>query len=227
MSSKITQQISELMDSELTQSELSKAEYHQLLKNLCDSSENRAQWERFHLIQDLMVESDGHLADFDFAEKIALQIEKEPHTLAPTSWYQSAFVDTDPSQKRNSWIKKVFGFSVAASVAALVVTGVYQNDTNQLIQSSPTEFSAQFAPTILDVVPASVRIQTSHAPNLVQQQRLQQLFLQHSRSASEAGFRGMYPYANLISYGPVPYEPVESVVNEIDTITTLDNSPKR
>ncbi len=184
--------------------EVEARECQQLLKNMstCDSSRNK--WERFHLVRELLVEEKGHLTNLKLSNKIEQAISLEPHHIASTTWFKR------PETK--AWYKQVVGMGLAASVTALLVTGVYKVDQSESLSHVQPEFAAQFTPVILDVEPASARFNApSHAPDLAQQQRLQALFLQHTKSASDTGLKGMFPYAKIISYGRVPTHQTQRV----------------
>jgi len=189
--------ISLLMDNEVD-GELCQSAINKILK----SDDLNIQWTRYHLARELLVETDVQLAEENFAAKVANMIADEPHRIGATDWKKSS---TNQGNPKKSWLRQAVGFAVAASVTALVVTGVNNLGPSLEKVSSKPQFSTNFAPIIDNVVPASAGFQVpSKVPNLEDQQRLQRLFLQHTMSASENGLKGFLPYAKVVSYRRIP-----------------------
>ncbi|NIP74423.1 MAG: sigma-E factor negative regulatory protein [Gammaproteobacteria bacterium] len=110
MSDSVHEQISALMDGEM-----SEAERELLLRRMVADPDLRATWERYHLIRDaLHYELPDH-ADPGLAGRVMAVIEDEPALQAARS----------PLPMRRL-LKPIAGAAVAASVAALAIIGVRQ-----------------------------------------------------------------------------------------------------
>ncbi len=216
------EQISALMDGEFEQG--SKQCKHSLDKIIgCEDSQ--CQWERFHLLRDLLVEEKGLLANLDLSTRVSTALQDEPHRIGSVRWFKK-------SQSESTLWKQVVGMGVAASVAAVLVTSIQTVEplTPESIQQS--QFTSQFTPAFQSVVPATASFELApeapalEAPSLEEQQRLQRLFLQHTLSASESGLKGLLPYAKVVSYGRIPTQ-VAKVENSSTETDQQDIEPEQ
>lgn len=130
-------------------------------------------WARYHLVRDVVQQELTDDVDLSFADRVAAAIEQEPTILAPRS----------NNVKKNIWQTAV-GFAVAASVFAVVV-GLWR----------PTST----APTANEMATiSSASINAIETPN-EQQQRLEELLINHTEAASANGLGAMLPYARVVS----------------------------
>lgn len=98
----------------------------QMLIELANSNELKQDFERYHLIGDVMRDEIPQTLDLDFATKVAAAIESEPTILAPKAKV------TDKLKGKQAEVIPLFGkltqYGIAASVAAALVIGVQQLD---------------------------------------------------------------------------------------------------
>lgn len=104
----------------------------ELVDDLLRDPELLDTWSRYHLISDCLRRNMPARRDRELPEKVAAALESEPAILAPTR-FPSAVV------------KPVAGFAIAASVAALAVFGIQQQQVNV-----PRELPGN---TLLETVP--------------------------------------------------------------------------
>lgn len=120
------EQLSAFMDDELEG--MQKNQVEQLLKDpeLLDT------WSRYHLVSDCLKRNLPEHLDREMAGKISKSIEREPAIVAP-------------GILSHSFAKPVAGFAIAASVAALAIFGIQQQQPggpheipqDTLVQSAP------------------------------------------------------------------------------------------
>ncbi|HFB65279.1 MAG TPA: hypothetical protein ENJ60_07030 [Aeromonadales bacterium] len=190
------EQLSSLMDNELSGQHCSDS-----LDLLSQCSQSRQTWARYHLVRELLIEENIVLTDDKFSESIASAIAEEPHRIGSTRWLKK----TASQQSEKSWWKQAVGFGVAASVTALIITGV-KNPGPDLETGVPSQqLTSHLAPIVGNVIPASMNhVVSQEAPSLDDKLRLQRLFLQHTMRASENGLKGIFPYAKVVSYRRIP-----------------------
>lgn len=192
--------LSLLMDNEASGSLCQEA-----INKVLNDKELSQKWSRFHLARELLIEKEVYVGDQQFAENVANVVDAEPHRIGAVDWHKKS-----QQSQSNNWYRRVVGFAVAASVTALVVTGVNNFAPNLEKMTPKTQYTSHFAPILDNVVPASAGFQVpSKVPDLQDQQRLQRLFLQHTLSASENGLKGFLPYAKVVSYRRIPTKVAE------------------
>jgi negative regulator of sigma E activity len=187
--------VSSLMDGEFNQgSKDCKRDLDAIMR--CEQS--KLQWERFHLLSELIVEEKGILASTELCLRVSNAIEQEPHRIGSTRWLKK---DDKPS---NLW-KQMVGMGVAASVTAVIVTGIQSVDPLTTELEAKNQFTTQYSAALSSVTPASARVEHSfEAPSLAEQKRIEKLFLEHTMSTSENGLKGLLPYAKVVSYRRIP-----------------------
>jgi sigma-E factor negative regulatory protein RseA len=137
--------ISALMDGELAQHEAGGA-----LESLRDEGEARELWRRYHLIGDLMRDSNTLSSGFGagFSSRVADRIAREPTVLAPP-----------PSRRRVEAARlPVWALSAAASLAAVALVGWVAfgpGDESQVAAVQPPVVAAQEAPQVAPPAAAS------------------------------------------------------------------------
>ncbi len=126
MNEKAPKQLSLLMDGEL-----SDADSKDLIRALLSDRALRAAWERYHLISSILKSSIPTAYGRMLVDRVSDALSEEPTVLAP-QWHVNRFV------------KPVAGFAIAASVAAVAVLTVQQNNSNvspervqQVVQHRP------------------------------------------------------------------------------------------
>ena len=120
------EQLSAFMDGEL--GELQKNQVGQMLKE----TELLGTWRRYHLVSDCLRRSLPEHLDRELAGKVSSSIAGEPAIVAPARWSRSL-------------AKPAAGFAIAASVAALAILGIQQQQQG-VPQGIPQEPLVQSAP---------------------------------------------------------------------------------
>lgn len=148
----------------------------QMLKELAGSNELKQDFERYHLIGDVIRDELPQVLSIDFAAKVAAAIELEPTVMAPQSTVKTT-VKTKLKQKKAEVIPffgKLGQYGIAASVAAALVIGVQQLNIDESSNSSMPVL--QTIPVGGFVSPVSLQANTSHElqQRNEQQQRLVQ-----------------------------------------------------
>ena len=204
--SKNGEQISALMDGEFEQAS---KQCKDALDAITGCEQSQSEWERFHLVRALLLEKQEPLADFDLSLRVSQALQNEPHRIGSTGWFKKV-----PSESK-LW-KQMVGIGIAASVTAIMITGIQTTEPLLPEATMQNQFTNQFAPVLQNVVPATARLELPPAaPSLTEQQRLQRLFLQHTLSTAENSLKGLLPYAKVVSYGRIPTQVVN--VNAVPT----------
>lgn len=105
------EQLSAFMDDE------TEGRQQELVDELLQDPELLDTWSRYHLVSDCLRRNMPAQVDRDLSAKVAASLESEPAILAPTR-FPSAVV------------KPAAGFAIAASVAALAIFGIQQQQVN-------------------------------------------------------------------------------------------------
>lgn len=177
----MTEQISALVDNEV----LGKQE----LEDLLGQPEQDEQWQRYHLIGDVMRGEHKPGCDFDIAAKVATALESEEkhnlvhlHTQFKTEGPKLTSDDAI-AKKSNviNFFSRIGHYGIAASVAVAAIFGVsqysssgneaYQN--HQVLDTAP--FSGVVSPVSLQVKPVNVEpknVQQSEQDILEQKKRI-------------------------------------------------------
>lgn len=114
MTNSSDERISALMDGELDESTR-----HDTADELLKKDEARHKWARYHLISDTLRQHLPAGMDKQFSSRVMAALDDEPTVLAP------------PTTQASPLVRRLAGFAVAASVAAVAITGVqfmYQQD---------------------------------------------------------------------------------------------------
>lgn len=189
------EKISSLMDGDFNQGS---KECKRNLDAILGCEESKLQWERFHLVSELIVEEKGVLANVELCSRVSGAIHQEPHRIGSTRWLKN---HDKPS---NLW-KQVVGMGIAASVTAVIVTGIHSVDPLATDLEVKNQFTTRYSAALQNVTPASARVERSlEVPTLVEQKRIERLFLEHTMSTSENGLKGLLPYAKVVSYRRIP-----------------------
>ena len=180
MKDKIREQISALMDGEL-----SDMERPLLLKQMENDPSLRADWERYHLIRDaLKGQSSGFMGGF--SDRVSKSLDDEP------------VISSTRSKKRfpTSIARYVAGIGIAASVATVAVlialpdSPLVDNANQQVAVSTPAENAPQewvrVSGTRWDVDQPAV------------ESRLNSYLVNHNEYSN--GMQGVLPYARIVGY---------------------------
>lgn len=202
MTDKLNEQVSALLDNELSDQETSS-----VLAKISRDYELRQKWERYHLIGDVMRGESVNIEAGEISERVKAQIELEP---AIISIPQKSRTKT----WRSNWVKPAAGAALAASVATVVVLNapgfLGSGDTAQPLTAAnintppPKQFVT--VANVNKVVPAPVSTQTvtgTRWKNLTEpslESRLNGYLVNHSEFAAPGTGIGVMPYATFVGY---------------------------
>ncbi len=184
MSEKIYEQVSALLDEELPSKETA-----EILSQLREREDLQEQWNRFHLIGDVMRGEALQVNAFDIASRVRTSLKDEPAIIAAPK------VKT-LLQQGPLWIRTLAGAGLAASVAALaVITAPYflgSGDALQMASNTPA-VSSPYAER------PGTRWKNLQEPAV--ESRLNGYLVEHSEyAASPGGVGGVIPYATFVGY---------------------------
>ncbi|NOX09455.1 MAG: sigma-E factor negative regulatory protein [Gammaproteobacteria bacterium] len=183
MSDTIKQQISSMVDDEL-----SSQEQELLMSRMQRDPALRQQWARYHMIGDVMRKQRVMHEDDSIASQVAQAISSEP-----------SYQDKHKSAFLQSLLKPVLGLAVAASVAMVSIALVQNMMTQEKSYNAPAMARMDALP-----VPSPAYVQVSDRQSmdvirLQQNTRLNQYLVNHSEYASSNRVRGMLPYVRVVS----------------------------
>ena len=129
------EQLSAFMDDEID------GQHKSLVSQLLKDAEMLGTWSRYHLISDCLKQWLPERVDTSLAENISKSLRKEPAIIAP-------------SRPTHTFVKPVAGFAIAASVAALAILGIQQQQPggshelpqDMLAQPTPSGAGSSYAP---------------------------------------------------------------------------------
>lgn len=194
MSQQIQEQLSALMDGELSRDEtlflLRRAEHDDSLRRC---------WSGYHLIRQALRRQDIVAGRADFASSIMLQIETE---LAPVQ------------ARSMPWIRWASGGAIAASVAVAALVATSPRDVAEprapiavvpatsAAARAPTALASEFRPPMLSPTlaaqPASAATSGFNTPSTPIDPRLQSYLIRHYDAAGSAGQSALMPYVLLV-----------------------------
>jgi sigma-E factor negative regulatory protein RseA len=204
MTDKIREQLSALLDDELSATESAR-----LLDQLGQSRELRNQWDRYHLIGDVLRGETLHVSSKQIAERVRERIEMEPAIIAAPKPQSSASPAAPKKRASVQWLKPAAGVALAASVAAVTVVSLPQltgdsdvSDNGILIASTqPINPPVQLVSS--DRSSAYSRGSSMRWKNLSEPQiesKLNGYLVDHNEYAAPGGMNGVLPYATFVSY---------------------------
>lgn len=177
MSDKLNEQVSALMDDECTEQEL-KLAVRQLTRDVI----LMAQWERYHLISDVLKGDAPAVMNVDFAERMRAVIDTEPPLAA----------NAKPLQAPRPWAKPLAGFALAASVAAVAVF-VMRPDVMQPNNPSLLAGDTEMAQT-LELTRFDEETVDAEDDMLA---RMNAYMVNHNSMASMSSVYGVLPYVRM------------------------------
>ena len=204
MTDKIREQLSALLDDELSATESAR-----MLDQLGQSSELRDYWDRYHLIGDVLRGETLHVSSNQIAERVRERIEMEPAIIASPKPQTTADPATPKKRASIQWLKPAAGVALAASVAAVTVVSLPQltgepdaSDSGVLITSTqPINPPIQLVSS--QRTDAYSRGSTMRWKNLSEPQvesKLNGYLVDHNEYAAPGGMNGVLPYATFVSY---------------------------
>ncbi|MBD2781341.1 anti-sigma-E factor RseA [Xenorhabdus sp. 42] len=124
------EKLSALMDGEALDSEV--------VRLVSENEVMQKQWERYHVIRDVMRSDAGDVLHFNIASQVALAIEKEPIIISlsaslesqpkPNTWAKMSFWN-----KIRPWTSQITQVGVAACVSLAVIIGVQQYNSDSSV----------------------------------------------------------------------------------------------
>jgi len=189
MSEQSREQISALVDGELENG----APF--ILNALRDNQEYKKVWHHYHLIGECLRGNLPRQIDMNLADRISRIIENEPALLTVTK-----------SAIRNSLLKPVIGFAIAASVTVVVILGVKQTSMGPAANQTPTiaanqtEGPANYQLARITAEPAVQNRTQNYQATADAQSRLNRYLVNHNEYRSNAGVQGMLPYVRIVAH---------------------------
>ncbi|HEC17077.1 MAG TPA: hypothetical protein ENI99_10990 [Sedimenticola sp.] len=216
MTNAIREQISALLDSELSRGEL-----NHTVDQLYSREELRGTWDRYNLISDVIRGEAADRARPSVADRVRAQLESEPAILAAPK----------PGKIPTNWVRPVAGTALAASVAAVAILVAPQilnkggdaapqvtaktlpslNRTLSTPSPAPHRFvtakSHVTRPAPGTVMPSAttlyLRRSTTRWKNLPKPavaSKLNKYLLEHGEYAVQGGMKSVLPYATFVGY---------------------------
>lgn len=188
MSEEHRQQVSALMDGELSPSQAST-----ILRSLEHDPEQQALWERYHLIGNVLRGDAIHTDYRCIAERVHLQLAQEPTLLAPSA-----------SRHRGTHRLAPFaGAALAAGAAFLAVfavPGLFNPTADAPSDAQPQNMAALTSPS--DPFRLDSQVQRWRGPDPIVERRLDRFLVTHQEKSPTSGMKGILPYATVVSYEP-------------------------
>ncbi len=191
MNDKKREQLSALVDDELTQEATS------VIESLLEDNEAKETWARYHLIGDsLRGHLPGHIGDI--SSGVSQALASEPTILAPAK--KSA------NRKSSDLMKPVMGFAIAASVASVAIFNVQQArqipETGQPVIAQSSIATSQPSLVTSIATPQLVNQQTGHAQVYQAKNvdpRLNRYLVNYNEYRANTGVSGMPPHVRMVA----------------------------
>ncbi len=213
MNMKIEEQISALMDGELSDSDT-----HDLISTMQHNPELKKVWGTYHLISAAMHNNLPDILEANRAQNLTAALAAEPTVLAPRAIALKSKLRT-----MTPVFRQIAGLAVAASVTAVAILSVQTAPQDPLAGNARIAFFAQDQSaaglinnefyqvpdieTVAAIVPA--------APLLIEntenqrwdlgepafQSKLNHYLDNHNQYSTPAEMQGVLPYARLVGYG--------------------------
>lgn len=191
MTNKIDEQLSTLVDDELT-------DHDAVLERVAADPELKARWSRYHLMRDVIT---GHMPEQpvgDIASRVSRALEQEPAIFAPVHKRKR-------TKKQLPFImKQVGGLAIAATVSAVAVLTVQQ--TQDETSTTPTEIAAvqpQTQSQLQSQPAAQVRYVTDTSGlDTAVQSKLSGYLVNHNEYSVTGNMQGVLPYMRIVSETP-------------------------
>lgn len=187
MTDKLNEQISALLDNELSDTEMAT-----VLTGLNQQHELRRKWDRYHLIGDIMRGEPVQLKATEISERVKRQIDSEPAIISMPK-------KTVTSARKYNWAKPVAGAALAASVATIAV--VSAPGFLGLDEPAGPQLTATNISTTVPVAHwnnSGTRWKNLSEPSL--ETRLNGYLVDHSGHVSPGTGIGVMPYTTFVGY---------------------------
>lgn len=186
MSEQRKEQVSAMVDGELG------GDFHSACDDLLRTPSLKACWARYHLIRDSLQQNLPGTVDTGLAARISASIQNEPTILAPRL------------SSKNTILKPLAGFAIAASVAAMAILGIQQNREGGVIQGPQiVSFTPQSNMNRIPVQQASLNTPTEAQLKQIQantRARLNSYLVNYNEYRANSGLQGMLPYARTVTF---------------------------
>ncbi|KLU16072.1 MULTISPECIES: anti-sigma-E factor RseA [Xenorhabdus] len=126
------EKLSALMDGEALDSEV--------IHLVSEDAVMQKQWERYHLVRDVLRGDVGDVLHLDIASQVALALEKEPIHINPAAVLESqpkpeTWANMPFWHKIRAWKSQIAQIGVAACVSLTVIIGVQQYNSNSSVET--------------------------------------------------------------------------------------------
>lgn len=186
MSEQKREQLSAFMDGELD-------ETSSIADELMRDTSLGLAWRRYHVITDVIQRNLPRYLNQDLVSRVSAAIKDEPTILAPSGRKPVVAV-----------LKPVAGLAIAASVAALAVFAVRNNQQDDYNTISPEASIAQQSPVKQVTTLPMRQVSTGNIEPVYQpipaNSRLNSYLVNHNEYRTHAGMQGMLPYVRIVTY---------------------------
>jgi len=188
MTDDINEQISSLLDDELSQKQI-----RHTLDLLQENASLRNKWDRYNLIGDAMRGEAVRFSAASIADRVQARLEHESVDFSTVH----TFPTTRAGHFSSRWYKSAGGAALAASVAVITVlafpqfTNMPQEPGSEVIAELPKPDPAPY------LVQSSTRWKNLSEPKV--ESKLNNFLIDHNEFAAPGGI-GVIPYANFVSY---------------------------
>ncbi len=187
MSEQRKEYVSALVDNELD------TDTESVLDDVLKTASLKNTLARYHLISDSLKQNIPESVDVNLAEKIAAKIDGEPTVLAPQA-----------RSTNNVFLKPVAGFAIAASVAAMAILGIQQNQEGtmnqrqELLSFTPQANVNTITPqNVVNSTPSEAQLRLVKANTRA---RLNSYLVNYNEYRTNSGVQGMLPYARTVTF---------------------------
>jgi len=183
MSEKLHEQISALVDNEVTDPEL-------LIRQICKDTDLQERWRRHHVVHDVL-NNQLSTTPVDLSQRISQAIDSEPVHHSNVSLTRVS----QPSRARYI-MKQVSGLAIAATVSAIAVISVQQTS----ISSSGSSQEVAGLNGNTTVAQAQVRFvnEPQKLDNKVQS-KLSNYLVNHNEYSITSNMQGVLPYTRVVT----------------------------
>ncbi len=179
MSDKINEQLSALMDDELSSPD-------HLLQQISEDEALRARWHRYHLIRDIISEH-AEVPAVDITARVSQALESEPTIFAPLH-------KTIRTKRMKFVMKQAAGLAIAATVSAVAVITVQQQKLDE--QPATTAIAEAAVPQVRNQV--RYVSETKKLDRAVQS-KLSNYLVNHNEYSVTSKMQGVLPYMRIVT----------------------------
>lgn len=188
MTDDINEQISSLLDNELSQKEI-----RHTLDLLQEDEALRNKWDRYNLIGDAMRGEAVRFSAVSIADRVQARLEHESVDFSNVQALPATRLRRFPAR----WYKSAGGAALAASVAVVTVLS-FPQFTNMSPEPGSEVIAESVAPDPAPyLVQSSTRWKNLSEPKV--ESKLNSFLIDHNEFAAPGGI-GVIPYANFVSY---------------------------